>query len=317
MAYLPKALLPPARRYLDRQRMRAADLIVAKSVLSHEVSPAGALPVFFEKHLDPARAESEDLKEKIQQLDEIDLQGWLSRLLLQEYKLVGDQLYPRECDDTCSRDAEAFARWLSELAVRKPGSDTASLSYRGRYFRVAVIFVAIKDRLAEEGLRPYRRRAKRYLYQDRYDAVYVMARDSSIPAVEELADELEGDARVASVERYRYALGAGFKKRHDLDREEAIVVCLRRREAPGEGPPPPLDDEEDDLRDEVHEPDLTSDPESASETIASNSPPVVAAGVPLGLGGWDVASRLLGSGRPRAARREPTGSAKPASAEAV
>ena len=36
MAYLPKALLPRARRYLDHERMRAADLIVAKSVLAEE-----------------------------------------------------------------------------------------------------------------------------------------------------------------------------------------------------------------------------------------------------------------------------------------
>jgi hypothetical protein len=243
MAYLPKAMLPRARRYVDRERMRAADLIVAKSVLRQNDQTSGSLDVFFDEHLDPARAESDTLKTKIQELDEIDLEGWLIRVLLAEYKQLGDELYPSEPDEHCWREAEELARWLYKLAVREPGTHTASLSFRGRYFRIAFIWVAIRDRIEQEGLRPYRRRARRYLWRDQFDAVYLMARDANIEAVELLASELETDVRVETAARYRYALRSDFRKRK-LPRYESIIVCLRRRHGPGDEVPYDPDAEE-------------------------------------------------------------------------
>lgn len=253
MAYLPKALLSRARPYLDKDRMRAADLVVAKALLSHDESPIGALPIFYEKHLDPARAESADLKTKIGELDELDLNGWLSRVLLAEYQVLGDALHPGEPDGFCVKDSEEFARWLHRLASRDPGDESSSLSYKGRYFRIAVIFVAQKDRFEREGLAPYRKRAKRCLYQEKFDAVYLMARDDNIAAVETLAEDLERDALVARTARYVYPLRQDFKKRK-MNRDRAIIVCLRRRLAPGETPDDLSLDTSEDLADEGYEP---------------------------------------------------------------
>jgi hypothetical protein len=236
MAYLPKSMLPRARRYLDKERMRAADLVVAKGLLARIDKRPGSLAVFYEDHMDPARAQSDDLKAKIDELDEVDLQGWLLRLLLAEYLRLGDDLHPGEPDKDCHRDAEEFARWLHGIASRSPGDESRSLSFEGRHFRVAVIFVGIKDRLIAEGLVPYRKRAKRYIYQDRFDAIYLMARDDNIEAVEALVENLESDGRVSSVSKYTYALRDDFRSRHGLDRERAIIACLRRRKA-AEVPP--------------------------------------------------------------------------------
>ena len=77
MAFLPKAMLPNARRYLDRDRMRAADLIVAKGLLDQDGGKPGALSIFLRDHLDPARSTGKDLRQKIDELDAVDLQGWL------------------------------------------------------------------------------------------------------------------------------------------------------------------------------------------------------------------------------------------------
>ncbi len=104
-----------------------------------------------------------------------------------------------------------------------------SLNFKGRYFRVAVIFVGIKAKLADEGLKPYRKRAKRYVYRDEYDAIYLMARDDNMVAVEALAGNLESDGRVADVTTYRYPLRADFKTRYGLNRDRSIISCIRRR----------------------------------------------------------------------------------------
>lgn len=236
MAFLPKTLVPVARRYIDPDRMRAADLIVAKDLLDRRSRP-GTLSVFIRDHLDPARAERADLQEKIDELDEIDLQGWLLRILLQEYLRLGEALHPGEPDDETIRDAEEFARWLNRLAVRAPGEDALSLTFSGRYFRVAVIFVGIKGKLEEEGIKPYRKRAKRFLYREQYDAIYLMARDDNIPAVEELAANLETDGRVQSVETYPYALRSDFRARYGLNRERAVIARIGRRRVADPTPP--------------------------------------------------------------------------------
>lgn len=259
MAFLPKSMLPNARRYLDKERMRAADLIVAKGLLDRNSGKPGTLAVFFEEHLDPARAEDRKLREKIDELDEVDLQGWLVRLLLVEYLRLGEALHPSEPEQEALREAEELARWTHKIATRMPGEEDCSLAFTGRYFRVAVIFVGIKDRLLDEGLKPYRKRAKRLIYRDRFDAIYLMARDRNMGAVEELASNLEGDGRIASVSTYRYLLRSDFKSRYGLDRERAIISCVRRRRVADTAPV----DEETEL-DGVEFGDL---PEERYETV--------------------------------------------------
>jgi hypothetical protein len=117
------------------------------------------------------------------------------------------------------------------LASREKGDESQSLVFRSKHFKVAVIFVALRTTLEKHGIEPYRKRAKRYLYRDQINAVYLMAYDSNIDSVNELADSLESDGRIASVERYAYSLRRDFKKRK-LNRDRAIAVCLRRRQAP-------------------------------------------------------------------------------------
>ncbi len=229
MAFLPKTMLPMARRYLDPGRMRAADLIVAKGLLDQNGSKVGALSVFIHDHLDPARSKGKDLSEKIDELDQVDLQGNLARVLLPEYLRLGEDLHPGEPDAEVLREAEEFARWVHQISARAPGEEIGSLKFKGRYLRVAVIFVGIKAKLADEGIKPYRRRAKQHIYRDQFDAVYLMARDDNIDAVEALGRSLDQDGRVASVTDYKFGLRPDFKKRHGLDSDRAIICCVRRR----------------------------------------------------------------------------------------
>ena len=225
MAFLPKAVVPRARRYVDKPTMRAADLTLAKAILSAADQRPGALDVFFEEHLDPAR-EDEELRQRIEEVDEIDLHGWLLRMMLPEFRQLGDQLYPGEVDRRCAQDAAGFTRWLYALASREPGSESAQLAYEGRYIRVAVVLVARRAVLLERGTDPYRKVAKRLIYSGEYDAVYLMGRDDNMDAVRAIFERLREDGRVASSSCHQYKLRPDFKKRK-LPRDHAIIACLR------------------------------------------------------------------------------------------
>jgi hypothetical protein len=208
MAYLPKAVIPRARRYVDRETMRAADLTIARSILNLSHMPSGALDVFFERHVDPALGEHDDLRGRLEEVDAIDLHGWLTRVMLNEYRILGDRLHPGQCDAVCLSDARAFCTWLGNLARREPGDIRWPLKYQGRYLSAGIVFVATRARIEREGLAPYRKRAKRLLYQEKCDAVYLMARDRNIPSVRALRADLEHDGLVEEAVRSRRCGGS-------------------------------------------------------------------------------------------------------------
>jgi hypothetical protein len=98
-----------------------------------------------------------------------------------------------------------------------------------------------------------------------------MGRDDKIPAVAALGDELEKDARAASVTRYRYRSRPNFAMRK-LPRERAILVCVRRRHAPDEqlAAPPKVEaatEAEPELPEEVYDPSDVQDPAPAAEAV--------------------------------------------------
>jgi hypothetical protein len=228
MAFLPKALIPRGRRYVDPDTIRAVDLTVAKAMITLEDSSEGALDAFYERHLDPARAGSDRLKQKIAEIDAVDLHGWLSRILLCEYRRLGNLLHPADPDDDCLAEAEEFADWLARLANKKK-DELGSLTFPGRYISVAIIFVAQREVLAAHGTAPYRKRVKQHLYTDRFDSIYLLARDPNIDAVDEVVKSLAGDAMIASQTRHRFRLRRDFQARTRLRRKSSICVCLRRR----------------------------------------------------------------------------------------
>jgi hypothetical protein len=233
MAYIPGAVVPRARRYVDVQTMRAADLVLAKSILCQDGVDCAALDAFLGEFMDSA-CSSPELKRKIEELDEVDVHGWLGRILLAEFYFLGRKLYPSEPQASWMNEAEQFTEWLYRLAVRPAGSQSGSLVFRGRLISIGIILVAAKLRLKEEGLAPYRRRAKRLIYQDQVDAVYLLARDHNMSAAKELGADLSKDAFVETTDSYEYRLRPDFAAKHNLRRERAIVVSLRRKLRPTE-----------------------------------------------------------------------------------
>jgi hypothetical protein len=243
MAFLPKALLSRARRYVEPDTMRAIDFAIAKALLADEEASEGALEVFYDRHLDPARQGSERLRAKITEIDAIDLHGWLSRILLAEYRRIGEMLYPADPDGAVLHEAEELADWLYKLAARKK-DELGALKFRGRYFRVAIIFVGLRATLEEHGSTPYRRRAKQLIYHEKFDAVYLLARDPNLYAVKEILESLKSDTSIASQTCHSYRLRRDFQARLRLRREHGICACLRRKDAVTD-PPPDEPSEED------------------------------------------------------------------------
>jgi hypothetical protein len=244
MAYLPAAVIPRARRYVDNSTMRAVDLTLARAILQESHMPTGALDVFFDRHLDPALVAQSDLREHLEEVDQIDLHGWLTRVMLAEYKAMGDRLYPGACDDHCLHDARAFRNWLGKLATQppiRPGEQPKnSLLYRGPFLSADIVFVAMKGRIEDYGLDTYLKRTKQMIYGQKADVVYLMARDDNIPYVKQLRDSLKTDGLISEIATFEFRLRPDFAARKRLNRERAICVMLRRKRVHREALPADL-----------------------------------------------------------------------------
>jgi hypothetical protein len=225
MVYLPRAVLARARRYLDQPTAAAVDLTLAKIILGASTASQGVLDVFYEQHLDPACEEDAVMSKLVTELDEIDLHGWLLRVLLPEYRRLGNTMHPAQPDVRGQADTAAFARWMHRVAAREPGDMTIPLSYDGSQIRVAMVFVASRERLEREGIEPYRRYAKSLIYSGKYDAVYLMGRDHNMWAVKEIVERLGKDGRIDSSRYMEYRLRRDFARRK-LNRRRGAVGCL-------------------------------------------------------------------------------------------
>jgi hypothetical protein len=89
------------------------------------------------------------------------------------------------------------------------------------------VFVAQRETVVKQGLDPYRKKAKRMIYQEKCNSVYLMARDDNISAVREVREAFQGDGRVDGIATYEYRLRRDFAARRRLRRERAIIVAMR------------------------------------------------------------------------------------------
>src|SRR5206468_1261860 len=106
MAYLARSVVQLARHYLHSESMQAIDFTLAKAMLSHDRAPRGALSFLLEKHLEPARRANPRLGDRLVAIDEIDLHGWLSRVLLSEFARLGQTMYPGQRSDRFEAEAD-------------------------------------------------------------------------------------------------------------------------------------------------------------------------------------------------------------------
>ena len=226
VAYLPKAVVPRARRYASRRTMRAVDLVLAKSLLVRSGLGAGYLQVFYDQHLEPALDADEVLKKKVERTDAIEISGWLTRIYLVELRAYGDRLYPSESHARYALETERFHSWLYTLASRPSGA-LRPLAFDGELLRIGMIMVAKRPKLEREGLRPYLRWFDIYMNEMKVDSIYVVGSDETIDAVKAVASSLKDDPRVESLTEYEYSHGRQFRARV-APRQRAICLVVRR-----------------------------------------------------------------------------------------
>ena len=83
-----------------------------------------------------------EIEKRVRQLDDIDVHGWLGRVLLAEFYHLGLLLQPAEPREAWKAEARTFADWLHGLSERQTGDKTVRLTFKGQLIYVSMVFVA-------------------------------------------------------------------------------------------------------------------------------------------------------------------------------
>ncbi len=185
-AFVPQALLPKAKNILYPNVRMAIDYYVTKKILLTG-RYTSAYNYFITNIIDPKCKSDSQMSNLINIIAKIDERGFFTRIMLFEFKELGDTLYGTSEEVKYQRETMDFIDFLLDITRRQPGDDTTKLSFLGKKIKIGIIFVAKKRTLQSSGIDAYIHRMNIY-HESRIDRIFLFT--YMLPH-----DELEYDQR--------------------------------------------------------------------------------------------------------------------------
>jgi hypothetical protein len=157
IAYIPNALLPKSRNSVDSTLLYSMDNYLTSKILS-QGNYTSAYNYFCRSILDELRTSNTSFNSYFEALGHLDSVGLFTRVLLEEFKVLGDLLYGTLEQSAYKDETAQFLRFLDTLATRKRGDDTTPLFFPGRKIRIGIVLFAKQETLTAIGTEAYIRR---------------------------------------------------------------------------------------------------------------------------------------------------------------
>lgn len=144
--YIPRALLPESRRYVNPNLMKGIDYTISKNLL--EDNPI-AFAYYIEDEVDRITDDVVHMLELIEPLNSI---GRLSRVVITEYKSLSG-FHPSEPNEKILKETVDFIQQMYNFETAKPGQDEEETSgiFLGEYIKMALVPVGDLDKLRASG----------------------------------------------------------------------------------------------------------------------------------------------------------------------
>lgn len=201
LEYVKKGLLPNARLYIDKKILEASDLTIIRKMLA--LNYKDSLSYFHNEILDPAISNDDEVKELIQGLIQIDNNGMLVPILLNEFSKASLMIYPEPPDDCLKYESKEFLRFLKNIATKEPG-EASELVFNQNYFKVAVGLAANPNNYNKLGRKFYIDKVFNSIDKG-IETVYILGLGKN----KEIAEKIslvakENDIRIKEVKHHYY-----------------------------------------------------------------------------------------------------------------
>lgn len=191
--YVPKALLPKSRRYVDPKLMKSIDCTVSKSIL--DVNPT-AMEYYLDEILGDVPGE---IKSWMTKMDAINEQGNLSRIIIPELERLS-ALYPREPDSQVYTETSELAEATYQfVAASDESRGIGGLGiYAGNNIKMAIIPVGKPEKLLTGGIQPHFGFIQEQLANG-IDHFYIVSTDVNIEFAKMLVEKACSESQFAKV----------------------------------------------------------------------------------------------------------------------
>jgi len=123
--------------------MKAVDYVVSKNILAADPN---ALSYF----IDVTAGEVKQVKGLVEEVEEINKGGYVTRILLSEYKKLSS-LYPSDPKPDVHEETRSFELKIYRLVTKKP-EEKVDPAYLGKYIKAAIVPIAKAETLEISGL---------------------------------------------------------------------------------------------------------------------------------------------------------------------
>jgi hypothetical protein len=210
--YVPEALLPQSRRYVDQSLMKGIDSTVSKAILSVN-------PTALSYYVNTLMKLPEDTLRKMEQIEELNNIGYLTRIIIPEYEMLSG-LYPAEPSNSVAKETIELFESASSY-VRKVDADV-SLSgegiFMGNLLNMCIVPVGAADVLLTSGITKHCDFMKRWHSRGiRY--FYIVSTEILTEHFEKLISKICQDLKLSVVFRETYKGTLRKKKRN-------LMCCL-------------------------------------------------------------------------------------------
>jgi hypothetical protein len=161
MAYVPQGLLPKSRNSIDKEVLESIDHYVVRKILS-DGNYTSAYNYFVRTVLDEKLTSDTEFYKWFEDMSRIDAIGFFTRVLLEEFRRLGDQLYGTLEEENYRKETKDFVEFLRKFYLRTPGDDTTKLAFLGEKIHIGIVLISKKKTWDIAGTDAYIKRIDKY-----------------------------------------------------------------------------------------------------------------------------------------------------------
>ena len=211
-AYIKNQLLPESREYMSKGIRQAIDFTIIRRFLHYVPNSHNALTYFVRQH----KEETRNNQQNMMKITSIEDAGMLSRILLREYQMWGNNICGNPVEEKYEVESKQFLDYLFGVSSREH-DDYTQLQFVSENIKVGILLVAKIETYEEAGIEPYVRRIREG-FSKGIKTFYLLARNEKIEILRDVFSELLGTGC--------YSLLNGPKIFKDSQNRDNICYCI-------------------------------------------------------------------------------------------
>jgi len=202
LLYLPKALIPFARKNINEKSSRAIDLIYAKKIIKERKS-ISTLDYFINEVLYPELEDDTELKNYCSIMDLLDNRGFLTSILMNELMILARKLNLIVPNKQIICETRDFILFLSKFTQKKR-EEHVPLDFIRTHIRIGITPIAIKEKFREFGIKPYKEAIERCIKQGIHRIYIVSCGEENVKGAKLVEKSLKGFNKVKEIREIEY-----------------------------------------------------------------------------------------------------------------